>query len=77
MIKVYKCYPVLIKLYCDDCGTEMERQSAMWTSNPIQFEYKCPKCGKTTMSTENYPAIGYNGPLEEIKNFNLINKGGK
>ena len=75
MIKVYKCYPVVIKLYCDDCEVEMERQSVAYTSDPIQFEYKCPKCGKTTTSTESYPSIGYSDPIEEIKNFNIINKG--
>ena len=77
MIKAYKCYPIVIKLYCDDCGTEMERQPFVYTSNPPQFEHKCPKCGKTIMSTESYPAIGYSDPIEEIKNFNIINKGGK
>ena len=73
MIKVYKCYPVVIKLYCDDCEVEMERQPFTYTSE--QFKYKCPKCGKTTTSTKSYPMIGHSDPVEEIKNFNIIETG--
>ncbi|WP_300924548.1 hypothetical protein [uncultured Clostridium sp.] len=71
MIKAYKCVPVVQELYCDDCEVKMERQSVTYTSNPIQFEYKCPKCGKTIMSTETYPQIGYTD-FEEIKNFAVV-----
>ena len=74
MIKAYKCVPVVQELYCDDCEVKMERQSIAYTSNPMQCEYKCPKCGKTTITTESYPRIGYTN-LEEIKNFTIVNYG--
>ena len=70
MIKAYKCVPVVTQLYCDDCEVEMERQPLTSLSDPIQFEYKCPNCGKTTMSTQSYPIIGYTN-FEEIKDFNI------
>lgn len=76
MIKAYKCFPIVVKLYCDDCEVEMKQQSIAYTSNPMKFEYKCPKCGNTTMSTESYPNIGYSDPVEEIKNFNIVDDRG-
>ena len=72
MIKAYKCIPVVQELHCDDCEVEMERQSIIYPSNPPQFEYKCPKCGKTIITRESYPIIGYTD-FEEIKNFNVVN----
>lgn len=70
MIKAYKCIPVVTHLYCDDCELEMERQPLAYPTNPMQFEYKCPKCGKTVTTTECYPVIEYTN-FEEIKDFNI------
>lgn len=44
-----------INLYCDKCGTRMERGGIVLTSNPPQFPYKCPECGHETTSHIAYP----------------------
>lgn len=71
MIKAYKCVPVVQELHCDDCEVKMERQPIAYTSDPMKFEYKCPKCGNTTITTGCYPRIGY-ANYEEIENFTIV-----
>lgn len=79
MIKACKCVTVIQELYCDDCEVKMEQQPIAYKIDPMEFDYiyvyKCPKCGKTTTTTENYPQIRYIN-LEEIKNFNIVDDRG-
>ena len=53
--------PVMVKLYCDECNKEMERAPGtdILMSMPPQYRYICNNCGKTVLSTENYPRIEY------------------
>ena len=44
--------------YCD-CGEEMIRDNLMLMSNPPQYKYRCPKCGKIETSYEQYPKTIY------------------
>ena len=46
-------------LYCDKCRVEMKMQDAVLLSNPIQFVYVCPECGRKYTSTESWPKIAY------------------
>ena len=44
--------------YCE-CGGMLERNNVMLPTYPMQYTYKCPKCGKTETSYENYPKVVY------------------
>ena len=44
------------KLYCDECGTEMQPYGMVYTTFPPQYPYICPKCDNKTISTNGaYP----------------------
>jgi uncharacterized Zn finger protein len=43
------------RAYCEACGTEMEMQPFVYTTDPPIYTYKCPKCGKIVESRETYP----------------------
>lgn len=53
----------IVRLYCNNCGHEMENNGVMFTSYPAQYPYECPNCGWKTTATEEYPKIEY----QEIK----------
>ena len=53
-VKVYQD-----RLYCDECGEEMEFTGMALTSYPMQYPHVCPKCGKRHTTTELYPKIRY------------------
>lgn len=42
--------------YCN-CGEEMIRDNLVLMSNPPQYKYRCPKCGKIEISNVQYPII--------------------
>ncbi len=44
---------------CEDCNTEMKMTLNYLASDPPQFEYKCPVCGKTEFSSENLPRMNF------------------
>lgn len=48
-----------IRLYCDECGSEMESDGTMLCSNPAQYPYVCPKCGAKRTMLDMYPKIEY------------------
>lgn len=47
----------MFRLYCDKCGTEMERDTIVLTSNPPTYQYECPKCGHIEKSNKCYPFL--------------------
>ena len=51
--EVIKCS--CIKLVCDRCGCEMDRQTNVLLSDPPKYNYVCPKCGTNIVSTTLYP----------------------
>ena len=42
--------------YCD-CGEEMIRDNLVLMSNPPQYKYRCPKCGKIEINNVQYPIV--------------------
>lgn len=53
-VKVYQD-----RLYCDECGEEMEFTGMCLTSYPPKYPHMCPKCEKRVIMTEIYPIIRY------------------
>lgn len=51
------------RLYCDDCNVEMNSSNIVMMSNPPQFTYTCPKCGKKLVLNEQFPK-------QELKEIN-------
>ena len=41
-------------LTCDDCGCDMVDRGVILTSNPPQFSYICPECGKIVNTYTQY-----------------------
>ena len=58
MIKTYKCIPVVEKLYCDDCGVELDECQVLLTP-PEKYKYMCPRCRKEIVTEKMYPATSY------------------
>lgn len=54
--------PMLVKAFCDVCGTELLRDdNNTLLSYPPKYLHKCPKCGKEFMLTQ------YPGPKIEFE----------
>lgn len=51
--------PVELHYYCDDCTVEVESRDKVLLTNPLQFVYQCPKCGKEYHLEQDYPCIVY------------------
>lgn len=49
-------YEIIERLYCDSCGVEMERTGLVYMTNPVGYEYKCPKCNRLEGSSISYPS---------------------
>ena len=45
-------------LYCD-CGEEIIRDDRILMSNPPQYKYVCPKCGKLEINNVQYPILRF------------------
>lgn len=60
--KDVKCFPVLTRVYCKECGKEMIKDTSPAPSyfrNPTKYKYDCVKCGRSVESYKNYPIIEY------------------
>lgn len=43
---------------CDACGkAPIEPTGSVFFTDPIQYEYKRPACGRVTVKFERYPAV--------------------
>ena len=52
--------PVMERMYCPKCGTEMEFTGIVLTSYPAQYPHRCPKCDyRYTTYGEAYPIMKY------------------
>lgn len=69
--KLEPCYPCIKHFICEDCEVEMESQPMVLMSNPAQYQYTCPNCGKKETSTEA-PGIAFvtEGQMEVIEKMN-------
>lgn len=68
-----------VRLYCTDCGTEMESngQREYYNEPPTKgpsfhtarlfYYYKCPKCGRDETTSEPYPHYEYAVAKEAAK----------
>lgn len=59
MIKKTEVKTYLVRLYCNQCGHEMESCGNVFTSDPLQFPYECPNCGSKITANEKFPKIEY------------------
>lgn len=49
---------IVHELYCEDCQCLMTNMNDMvYATDPIQYPYICPECGKTTLTTRSYPWV--------------------
>lgn len=49
-----------VRLFCDECGEEMELTQTFLTY-PQQYKYVCRKCDSSQVKTERFPRIDYRG----------------
>ena len=66
MLEKKEAKTYIVRLYCNNCGNEMESTGVVLTSYPAQYPYECPNCGWKTTANEQYPKIEY----QEINNNN-------
>lgn len=52
MIKQHEVKTYIERIYCDKCGTEMERVSRKYAA---AYRYMCPNCGEQVTVYECYP----------------------
>ena len=55
--KEVKC--VMVYLYCDKCGTELEITGGVQLTCPPRYIYACPQCGYKESHSESYPRVEY------------------
>lgn len=69
--KLEPCYPCIKHFICEVCEVEMEVEPMVLLSNPAQYQYTCPKCGKVETSTES-PGIAFvtEAQMEVIEKMN-------
>lgn len=61
-VKVYQD-----RLYCDECGEEMEFTGMALATYPMQYPHICPKCGNRTTRNDIYPKIRHEVIEEMVK----------
>lgn len=61
-VKVYQD-----RLYCDECGEEMEFTGMALATYPMQYPHVCPKCGNRTTKDDIYPKIRYEVIEEKVE----------
>ena len=59
VVKDVPVQPVIKKLYCKDCDTEMESTGQISPVSPPVYNYKCPKCKLKHSSSSSYPTISF------------------
>lgn len=66
MIKTFRTKTFIERLYCDNCGTEMQSTGIALTTYPAQYPHKCPNCGEQVTMMELYPRSVFK-EAEEVK----------
>lgn len=59
MIKEKEVKCVMKRLYCDNCGTEMQHTGEVLLTCPEKYPHKCPKCGYQEIEWKRFPLIDY------------------
>lgn len=59
MIEKKEAKTYIVRLYCNNCGNEMESTGVVLTSYPEQYPYECPNCGSKITANERFPKIEY------------------
>lgn len=67
MIKGKEMKCVEQHLYCERCGTEMERTGQVLLSCPPKYPHICPKCGYKETHLKGYPCTEFVNIKEETK----------
>lgn len=70
MIKETRVYPVMQRLYCDKCDTEMMAEGQTIMTNPPQYPHRCPNCQNQFVSIgKMYPNVDFreNPDLKAVK----------
>lgn len=62
-VKVYQD-----RLYCDECGEEMQFTGMALATYPMQYPHECQKCGNRMTKNDIYPKIRY----KEIENDRTV-----
>ncbi len=57
MITTNKIFPYQQKLFCDECGVEMEYAGVCLASAPPQYIHQCPNCGAKQNPPNVFPQI--------------------
>ena len=69
MEKTFRVEPFATLLFCDKCGMQVTEISHNYLTNPMQFCYKCSKCGWEIVTTKSYP-VNFCKIIEEVKDNN-------
>lgn len=67
MEKETQVRPVMVRLMCDDCKTEMS-PGILIEYDPVQHKHTCPKCNSVIISEDQYPFIRYI-EMSDIESF--------
>lgn len=69
MEKEYLKQPIEVKLFCDECGEEMQySEGNVLLSYPPKYLHICTKCGHKSHQTRTYPYIKYEDVEKTIVN---------
>ena len=66
MEKTFKVETFAKLLFCDKCGMQLEEVAHNYLTHPMQFVYKCSKCGYEIVTQHIYP-INFARIIEEVK----------
>lgn len=59
MVKSNEVKVYIDRLYCNECGTEMEQGDIVLCTYPPQYPHICPKCGFRITTDIKYPNVRY------------------
>lgn len=73
MEKTFRVEPFVKLLFCDKCGSQMEKIDRWFLTDPIQYTYVCKKCKEKTITFDCYP-IHFVQIKEEVKDTQLTHQ---
>lgn len=57
--RIFEVCTFMENLYCDKCDIVMKNTGDVFSTNPPQYKYECPRCKRSINSKRKYPEITY------------------